>query len=766
MEKIQIILEAVAGAQAKLTEAIKQVDDLTAANVRNANSVDLVKRAIIQELAAEEARIQKLYALKAATYDIAQAEKMRLADGESGTRVVIGHAAAIGGLTSSLGKNRVAYLELGHVARSTIDSLAAGISPTRTLAMELPRIIQAGAFLGVGLSTVAMGMAALIPLIISGAEAWSAYHAKVQEAASVVSVYEQRQALVTRNEAMLDEARKKGLVTLEEYFKIQKLLNIAAEDGNETALISAVREMNKLGIATKQIEAYEKLVKLRREMVEESMITFDKEGNPENFDQQRAKAADQYKDNIKQITELAKVSKMAKAELDAALDENSKAYGTRLSEIQSQESKKRAAEKLKSVEQDITLNEMQQTGVRIGQADKEFKFRTDNYKQLAQLGIITEDERTNLTIEAEKKRLAEIKKEDEEITRSNAKQRQFQEDKIKGIEDENRGLEEQLRAQLDIIESEKRRQDIRTHPSGVRNGGLDVANSLSSIFDKTLSKKKNVLSEHLSGLQTEGEGLHGALEDMQTAPPGMFKPEDMVKVQQQIEENKRKQIQAAQDIKDAEVAINQQRLAGVSGMLGGMATIAKSFGKEGFAAYKAFAIAQATIDTARAAIAAYQSTVGIPYVGPILAPIAAGVAVAAGAAQIANIEAQSYAKGGMIHGPGTGTSDDVPIYASDREFMVRNAIVEQPGAEDFLRDFNARGMDAISFHGSPVAGTRTTSSFAGGSRGNSNAVGKNGSNRTSIGFVNTRNELRKFMRQEGTKVVIDGLAEHGNEVAA
>ena len=58
---------------------------------------------------------------------------------------------------------------------------------------------------------------------------------------------------------------------------------------------------------------------------------------------------------------------------------------------------------------------------------------------------------------------------------------------------------------------------------------------------------------------------------------------------------------------------------------------------EGSAVGKAAAIAQTTIDTYSSATAAYSSVVGVPFVGPVLAPIAAGVAVAAGLMSIKKI---------------------------------------------------------------------------------------------------------------------------------
>jgi len=78
--------------------------------------------------------------------------------------------------------------------------------------------------------------------------------------------------------------------------------------------------------------------------------------------------------------------------------------------------------------------------------------------------------------------------------------------------------------------------------------------------------------------------------------------------------------------------------------------------KKGFQIAKGIAISEAVISTANAAISAYKSVAGVPYVGPILAPIAAGVAVAAGAAQIAVISAQTFdgGGGGAVSSPSVG----------------------------------------------------------------------------------------------------------------
>jgi hypothetical protein len=75
-------------------------------------------------------------------------------------------------------------------------------------------------------------------------------------------------------------------------------------------------------------------------------------------------------------------------------------------------------------------------------------------------------------------------------------------------------------------------------------------------------------------------------------------------------------------------------------------------GKE-TAAGKAAAVASATINTFSSAQKAYDATVGIPYVGPILAPINAGIAIAAGIKNVKSILAVKVPSGG---GGGTAPS--------------------------------------------------------------------------------------------------------------
>lgn len=71
-----------------------------------------------------------------------------------------------------------------------------------------------------------------------------------------------------------------------------------------------------------------------------------------------------------------------------------------------------------------------------------------------------------------------------------------------------------------------------------------------------------------------------------------------------------------------------------------------------------------------------------------------GAAALAGLAALAAIYAlaKGFESGGQIRGPGTATSDSIPIWASDGEFMVRAKAAQQPGAVAFLQAFNEHGM--------------------------------------------------------------------------
>ena len=90
-----------------------------------------------------------------------------------------------------------------------------------------------------------------------------------------------------------------------------------------------------------------------------------------------------------------------------------------------------------------------------------------------------------------------------------------------------------------------------------------------------------------------------------------------------------------------------------------LANVAALIGKE-TAAGKALAVASATISAISSAQKAYESTVGIPYVGPVLAPINAGLALAAGYKNVQDILAVQIPGASGGGGAGGGASSNAP----------------------------------------------------------------------------------------------------------
>lgn len=96
---------------------------------------------------------------------------------------------------------------------------------------------------------------------------------------------------------------------------------------------------------------------------------------------------------------------------------------------------------------------------------------------------------------------------------------------------------------------------------------------------------------------------------------------------------------------DKMVAENAQRLwdertqaaSSTFSIMGELLTNISSLCEEGTEEYKGFAAAGAAMSAIASSVDAYKSVVGIPYVGPFLAPIAAASALLAGAAQVKQI---------------------------------------------------------------------------------------------------------------------------------
>jgi hypothetical protein len=114
--------------------------------------------------------------------------------------------------------------------------------------------------------------------------------------------------------------------------------------------------------------------------------------------------------------------------------------------------------------------------------------------------------------------------------------------------------------------------------------------------------------------------------------------------------------------KDARLKIADEekkgRIAAATATADTLANLSNLLGQE-TAAGKAAAVASATISAILSAQKAYESTIGIPFVGPVLAPINAGLALASGYKSIQNIlsvQVPGQSGGGSAPSLGSGPS--------------------------------------------------------------------------------------------------------------
>lgn len=129
----------------------------------------------------------------------------------------------------------------------------------------------------------------------------------------------------------------------------------------------------------------------------------------------------------------------------------------------------------------------------------------------------------------------------------------------------------------------------------------------------------------------------------------------------------------------------------LAGSLQGLVSESSSAYAALYAVQKGFNFAQAVMNGYTAISAAWASA---PF--PYNMPAVAMATVETGVLQAAiSAVTPGFATGGLIRGPGTGTSDSIPIMASNEEFMIRAAAVKSIGAEnlDYINKYGELPQD-------------------------------------------------------------------------
>ena len=302
-----------------------------------------------------------------------------------------------------------------------------------------------------------------------------------------------------------------------------------------------------------------------------------------------------------------------------------------------------------------------------------------------------EEKTTEKQLELQRRRVAAVEEEvglgeslAEDLDRLN-------DEKIKLIDLETASIKQKKKVvtqvnafELDILNQEIARQKVRTDAAAaVTKVKEEEAAKQLAIDNKALEDKELLLlseGERLLLIQQENAVLftEDALEraniqlefDRESALAGVADTEHAEAMKAEINKkyNKKKQDQN-KVTSEAERKLNTGDLASVGSMLGGVADLQN----EGTDSWKATKIAEARINTFIGAQAAFNSMITIPVVGQILAPIAAGIAILAGQRQVDAINATEIpkmARGGVVGGYGSGTSDSVNAKLSRGEVVI------------------------------------------------------------------------------------------------
>jgi hypothetical protein len=294
-----------------------------------------------------------------------------------------------------------------------------------------------------------------------------------------------------------------------------------------------------------------------------------------------------------------------------------------------------ANKKLKSQEEQEFLN------IEESYKEKRKKLKEAGIKDNGDLAAAEKKERDAITDKYAKEEAAKIEAYEKELAKIRL------ENKLAAIKDEN----EKARAQL-IAAFEQQRQDIDANEKYTSEQKIALKLALATQEEAALAALK------LTADQKQAETDIADLDKEITKAAGKFdverelldKKDALLKdsfdkgliKEKAYNEGVEANANARIEIDKKESAAKAENAMKISALLSGLSDVV---GKE-TAAGKAFAVASATIDTYLAATKAYQSMVGIPVVGPALAAVAAGVAVAGGIKNVKSILAVKTPGGG------------------------------------------------------------------------------------------------------------------------
>jgi hypothetical protein len=168
-------------------------------------------------------------------------------------------------------------------------------------------------------------------------------------------------------------------------------------------------------------------------------------------------------------------------------------------------------------------------------------------------------------------------------------------------------------------------------------------------------------------------------------------------------------LDAKQAISDKEVEIEQAKYQAISGIMGGLSSVMDAFSEDSKALAvmsKGLALAEIAINTGKAIAAGVAQAQSVPFPANLVA-IATTVATVLSniATATQTVKSAKFATGGLVTGPGTGTSDSIPAQLSNGEAVMTARATSM--FAPLLSSFNQMGG------GVPINVTQTSSQALG-----------------------------------------------------
>lgn len=132
--------------------------------------------------------------------------------------------------------------------------------------------------------------------------------------------------------------------------------------------------------------------------------------------------------------------------------------------------------------------------------------------------------------------------------------------------------------------------------------------------------------------------------------------------------------QAKQAVNEKEIEVESAKYQAISQMMGGLGQVAEAFGEQskGLAKMaKVIALGEIAVNTGVAIAAGIKQAQSVPFPGNIAAIATTVTQVLAGiASAIKTVKSAKFAKGGLVTGPGSDTSDSIPAHLSNGESVL------------------------------------------------------------------------------------------------